>query len=140
MRPIVLHMALGAALGFAGSDASAAPVTSDGLLAAQDNAAEWLMYGRDYRNQRFSPLAQITPDNVAQLRPVWGLNASPISYELNGTQYIAMLSGLGGDPSFYFHGPKGGMLWVFALENQSVEPAAGGNPVPIEGALPTFER
>jgi alcohol dehydrogenase (cytochrome c) len=68
-----------------------------------------------------------------------GLNASPITYELEGVQYIAMLSGLGGDPSFYFHGPKGGMLWVFALENQSVEPT-GSNPVPIEGALPSFEQ
>ena len=45
------------------------------------------MYGRDYRNQRFSPLDQITPDNVAELRPVWafstggqlaGLEATPL--------------------------------------------------------------
>ena len=48
-----------------------------------------------------------------------GINASPITYELDGTQYVAILSGLGGDPSFYFKGPKGGMLWVFALENQA---------------------
>ena len=27
------------------------------------------MYGRDYRNERFSPLDQITPDNVKELRP-----------------------------------------------------------------------
>ncbi len=67
------------------------------------------------------------------------INASPITYELDGTQYVAILSGLGGDPSFYFKGPKGGMLWVFALENQA--PAGEGmNPVPIEGALPTFDR
>ena len=68
-----------------------------------------------------------------------GINASPITYELDGTQYVAILSGLGGDPSFYFKGPKGGMLWVFALENQAL--AEGGmNPAPIEGALPTFEQ
>jgi alcohol dehydrogenase (cytochrome c) len=30
-----------------------------------------------------------------------GINASPITYELNGKQYVAVLSGLGGDPSFY---------------------------------------
>ena len=67
------------------------------------------------------------------------INASPITYELDGTQYVAILSGLGGDPSFYFKGPKGGMLWVFALENQA--PTGDGmNPVPIEGALPTFDR
>ena len=65
-----------------------------------------------------------------------GINASPITYELDGTQYVALLSGLGGDPSFYFKGPKGGMLWVFALEPAG---GAGGlNPGPIEGALPRF--
>jgi alcohol dehydrogenase (cytochrome c) len=30
-----------------------------------------------------------------------GINASPITYELDGKQYVAILSGLGGDPSFY---------------------------------------
>ena len=64
---IVATGALGIALGVTGLGATAlaAPVTSDELLNAQDNRAEWLMYGRDYRNQRFSPLDQITPDNVA---------------------------------------------------------------------------
>ena len=29
------------------------------------------MYGRSYDNQRFSPLTQIKPANVKNLRPVW---------------------------------------------------------------------
>lgn len=66
-----------------------------------------------------------------------GINASPITYELDGTQYLAVLSGLGGDPSFYYSGPKGGMLWVFALEGKAQE-SERSNPVPIEGALPTY--
>ena len=54
------------------------------------------MYGRDYRNQRFSPLAQITPENVGQLRPVWafstggalaGLEATPLIRD--GVLYIS---------------------------------------------------
>jgi alcohol dehydrogenase (cytochrome c) len=71
-----------------------------------------------------------------------GINASPISYELDGTQYVAILSGLGGDPSFYYKAPKGGMLWVFALGGPggNAAAAAGVNPVPIEGALPTFGK
>ena len=75
-------------------------------------------------------------------RPAPGINASPITYELDGNQYIAMLSGLGGDPSFYYKAPKGGMLWVFALGNATGNAAAGGgiNPVPIEGALPTLGK
>jgi alcohol dehydrogenase (cytochrome c) len=80
-----------------------------------------------------------TGETLWQFQTGSGINASPITYELDGTQYVAILSGLGGDPSFYFKGPKGGMLWVFALENQPL--AEGGmNPAPIDGALPTFEQ
>ena len=67
-----------------------------------------------------------------------GINASPITYELDGTQYVAILSGLGGDPSFYYEGPKGGMLWVFALDGGvSYDPTASSQ-INIEGALPTL--
>ena len=37
--------------------ATADPVTATDLLNAQDNAKEWLTYGRDYRNWRYSPLS-----------------------------------------------------------------------------------
>jgi alcohol dehydrogenase (cytochrome c) len=80
-----------------------------------------------------------TGETLWQFQTGSGINASPITYELDGTQYVAILSGLGGDPSFYFKGPKGGMLWVFALENQP-RAEGGMNPAPIEGALPTFEQ
>src|SRR5256885_349925 len=32
---------------------------------------QWLMYSGSYRSDRFSPLAQISPDNVKRLHPVW---------------------------------------------------------------------
>ncbi len=76
-----------AAAAVAAAPSQAGPVTSDDLLKAQDNAAEWLMYGRDYRNWRYSPLAEITPENAAKLQPVWtfstggqfaGLEATPL--------------------------------------------------------------
>lgn len=42
-------------------------------------ATEWLTYGRTYDNQRFSPLTQITAQNVAQLVPVavYQMNVAP---------------------------------------------------------------
>jgi alcohol dehydrogenase (cytochrome c) len=66
-----------------------------------------------------------------------GINASPITYELDGKQYVAILSGLGGDPSFYFKGPKGGMLYVFALTNLPADKAGAGTwkVEDIDGAL-----
>lgn len=44
-----------------------------GLLATAANAGsgDWPSYGRDPGGTRFSPLTQITPDNVAQLRVAW---------------------------------------------------------------------
>jgi len=68
-----------------------------------------------------------------------GINASPITYELDGTQYVAILSGLGGDPGFYFSGPKGGMLWVFAVDGK-VADTTSFNPSIIETALPVYGK
>jgi alcohol dehydrogenase (cytochrome c) len=68
-----------------------------------------------------------------------GINASPITYELDGKQYLAILSGLGGDPSFYFSGPKGGMLWVFAIDGE-VKDTTSFNPQIIETALPVYGK
>ena len=38
---------------------------------------EWPTYGHDYGDTRFSPLAQITPANVAGLKPVWTYHMKP---------------------------------------------------------------
>jgi alcohol dehydrogenase (cytochrome c) len=67
-----------------------------------------------------------------------GINASPITYELDGVQYVALLSGLGGDPSFYYSAPKGGMLWVFAIDGK-VNEGTGYNQEVIEKALPVYK-
>ncbi len=48
---------------------TAKPVTDDDLKSAAQNPAEWLMYGRDYRNTRYSPLDQINKQNVGEMRP-----------------------------------------------------------------------
>ncbi len=52
---------------------SAAMVDAKRLIAADSpaNAGQWMMYGRDYSEQRFSPLTQINADNVTQLGLAW---------------------------------------------------------------------
>lgn len=67
------------------------PVTTEILLSP--DPGDWLMLGRTYDEQRFSPLDQINKDNVAQLRMVWsrGLPAGaestiPIVYD--GVLYV----------------------------------------------------
>ena len=41
-------------------------------------AADWPMPGRDPEGTRFSPLTQITPANVAQLRVAWVYHMKPV--------------------------------------------------------------
>jgi glucose dehydrogenase len=41
------------------------------LRAAADNRSDWLTYGRDYGQQRFSPLDQINTGTVKKLVPKW---------------------------------------------------------------------
>lgn len=41
------------------------------LLSANDSRGDWLTYGRDYGQQRFSPLDQINAETVKRLVPKW---------------------------------------------------------------------
>ena len=49
----------------------AQPITTAQLENAANDNSSWLSYGRDPFGQRFVPLAQISPANVARLRPAW---------------------------------------------------------------------
>src|SRR5262249_16090000 len=61
-------------------------------LLAQDG--QWLMYSGSYSSHRYSPLTQLTPDNVAKLRPVWvyqppgtgSVESTPVV--VNGVMYV----------------------------------------------------
>ena len=67
-----------------------------------------------------------------------GIIGSPITYELDGTQYIAVPSGgIGGDMTFYYTEPKAGNLWVFALDGGGpARVPPGTNLTTLEGGLP----
>lgn len=63
-----------AALVAPGPAADAEPVDDARLLAAGEDGANWLTYGRDYSNRHFSPLDQIDRDTVAALDQAWRFN------------------------------------------------------------------
>lgn len=52
-----------------------APVTAERLAAPSQG--DWLLPRRTYDGQGHSPLAQITPENVARLEPVWSRPTGP---------------------------------------------------------------
>src|SRR5437879_11805498 len=89
-----------------GAIALAADIDDTRLLAAATDPASWLTYGRDYGNQRFSPLSGIDASNVTRLAPRWiyqrgvsaTFQATPIVAD--GAMYVSLPS--------YGAGPGGG--------------------------------
>jgi alcohol dehydrogenase (cytochrome c) len=70
-------------------------VTYDQLLHADSAPQDWLMYGGNYKSQRFSRLAQINRANVRSLKPAWIYQPSrplqPIESSavvVNGIMYV----------------------------------------------------
>jgi quinohemoprotein ethanol dehydrogenase len=53
---------------------SLAKVDERRLLHAEDDAANWMTYGRTYTEQRFSPLNQISDQNAGRLALAWYLD------------------------------------------------------------------
>src|SRR3954453_19093702 len=47
---------------------------------AQSNSKEWPTYGHDPGGMRFSPLTEITPENVGQLKVAWVYHMRPAGY------------------------------------------------------------
>jgi PQQ-dependent dehydrogenase (methanol/ethanol family) len=78
----------------AGVAAAAATAERDVARAMADTAA-WPAYGRDYTNQRYSPLRQIVPANVGRLVLAWryatgipyGFETSPLV--VDGVMYLS---------------------------------------------------
>ena len=70
MRTIMRTMMLGAA---------AAALLAGSAQAKGASANEWGAYGRDPGGTRFSPLTQVTPANVASLKPAWTFHTGDIS-------------------------------------------------------------
>jgi len=64
-------------------------------VVADNEPQNWLVHGRDYAEQRFSPLAQINAENIGELGLAWfldlgtdrGLEATPIV--VDGVMYVS---------------------------------------------------
>lgn len=74
---------------------AAGAVDRERALTAASDVDNWLLHGRDYAEQRFSPLQQINRETVARLSLAWSfddhgnraLEASPIV--VDGTMYVS---------------------------------------------------
>jgi quinohemoprotein ethanol dehydrogenase len=76
--------------------AGAADVDSRRIVEADKDPGNWLIYGRTYSEQRFSPLTQISADNIKQLGLAWyadldsvrGQEATPLV--IDGVMYVSV--------------------------------------------------
>ncbi|HUB45423.1 MAG TPA: PQQ-binding-like beta-propeller repeat protein [Acetobacteraceae bacterium] len=91
-------------------------VTSQQQLAADQDQDNWILYGRTYDNQRFSPLNQITADNVGKLKPVAIIQTGVVgSFEnspivVNGIMYVSTPY----DHVLAYDATTGKELWSYA--------------------------
>ena len=91
--------------------------TDRALLIADSDQDNWLLHGRTYDNQRFSPLKEITDQNVGGLKLAWAFQvgalrsneASPIV--IDGTMYISSSSGPKG--VYALDAKTGALKWQF---------------------------
>ncbi|MGC8523117.1 MAG: hypothetical protein ACP5M5_02390, partial [Acidibrevibacterium sp.] len=70
-RTLALALALISGAAAAQSPPTPAPRPVSADLLRHPDPADWLMWRRTYDGAGFSPLAQITPDNVKTLRVAW---------------------------------------------------------------------
>ena len=90
-----------------------APVTAERLKKPED--ANWFQFRRTYDGWGFSPLKEITPDNVGRLQPVWsmatgqveGHQAPPIVN--NGVMFVATP----GNQMLAIEAKTGNLLWRY---------------------------
>jgi quinoprotein glucose dehydrogenase len=92
---------------------AAAPRPSPG----QPAEGEWRAYGRDALGSRWSPLADITRENVGQLEPAWTYHTGETAPEFSGRRPRSLeVTPLVADGRMYISTPLGR---VFALEPET---------------------
>lgn len=92
-------------------------VTDPRLLNADKDPNNWLTYYRTYNGWRYSPLAQITPQNVKRLTPKWMLSlgdagnqqATPLLN--NGIMIVTSPSGTQLNRVYAIDAASGRVLW-----------------------------
>ena len=122
-RRVCVAAIIAGMLGSSGLAFAADEVTSDQLLHADSQSANWLMNHRDFSGHRYSPLKQINKDNVKHLHVAWtlqlggvegggiwshgGLEGTPIVE--NGMMYVT--DGWGTVYKIDTHGGQSKLLW-----------------------------
>jgi quinoprotein glucose dehydrogenase len=93
------------------------------LAAARAAPGDWTAYGHDAGGTRYSPLTQITPANVARLKPVWVFHMNPAFDPKVGKSPLGMLSQdtpLEIDGVLYLTTPYGRVVALDAISGKQI--------------------
>ena len=88
-------------------------VTYDRLLEARSEPHNWLTYYGAYDGQRYSPLDQITTENVQRLAPAWVFQFGSVGLHAGASTYAFEAAPIVVDGVMYVSGWEG---WVWALD------------------------
>ena len=88
-------------------------VTYERILNARSEPQNWLTYYGAYDGQRYSPLDQITKENVSKLKPEWVFQCGSVGLHSGKSTYSFEASPLVVDGIMYVSGWDG---WVWALD------------------------
>jgi quinoprotein glucose dehydrogenase len=140
MATFASRLASGVAVGVAFAAAFAAVSIVDGATGATD----WPSTNYDESANRYSPLDQITADNVAALQQVWSFHLKPAGYtgRLREDEAIPLVIGNTmylGSPYGAIHAldaTTGAEKWKFQLPNNDLPSKRGIAYWPGDGAVP----
>lgn len=104
------------------------------LDGGDEDADNWLTYGKGYRGARYSALSDITTANVARLRqkcsvdlaPAGSFEASPVAYD--GTIYVTTTN-----DTFAVDGQTCAKIWSYTYNATDIEAGANNKGVAIGG-------
>jgi alcohol dehydrogenase (cytochrome c) len=124
MKLSTFALALSSVIAFSAGTAMA----NDELLKLQKDPNQWVMPTGDYANQRYSTLAQITKDNVKNLRPVWTFSTGV----LRGHEGAPLVIG----NVMYVHTPFPNYVYALDLNNSGriiwkYEPKQDPSVIPV---------
>ena len=102
---------------------------------AAPSATDWVSYGHDAGGGRFSPLTEITPDNVSKLRPAWTYHMNPTPGAKGGRVATSTTTPLVADGVLYLGTPygrvvaldatSGKQIWAYQLPGSDQPPFRG---------------
>lgn len=132
---LIVLVVLGTATGLAAIAWAAPPISDERLANAVSDPGNWIMFGQNYTNQRYSALAQISTDNVARLVPQWTFTSGakgPFQVQplvADGVMYVT----LPGNDVVALDAASGTVRWRYTHEKRHEKTA--GSPANRGAAL-----